>query len=809
MPLPGRPGHVRTAFLAAAVLSWGAVAACRPASDEGPAARDALSTARGLVGPDEAYAGLVDTLRAFIRNEMEQKELPGLSIALVDGPKTVWAEGFGWQRREDGLPATSETVYRVGSVSKLFTDIGVMQLVERGVLDLDAPVTQWLPGFQPDDPYGAGVTLRQLMAHRSGLVREPPVGHYFDATSPSLAATVASLSGSPLVYEPGTRTKYSNAAIATVGYVLEVTQSEPFADYLERSVLRPMGLRNSSFEPRPDLVERLATAYMWTYDNRVFEAPTFQLGMAPAGSMYATVTDLARFLSILFAEGQAPDGPVISPESLAEMWTPQFVPDGQETGFGLGFFVSELEGRRLIRHGGAIYGFATELAALPDDGVGVVVAITMDGANTVAGRIADAALRAMLAFRDGRSLPPLRRTAPVPPETAEALEGRYGEGDQAVDLLELGGRLFLEPVRGGFRVELRSLGDTLITDGRLGYGERVIPLADAIVVGGARLPRTGVPVPPRPPERWQGLIGEYGWDHNVLYILEKDARLHALIEWFYLDPLDEISPDVFRFPDGRGLYHGESLVFHRDVDGRATGVTAAGILWERRPTGPEDGGTFQIEPVRPVEELRAVALAAEPPRESGDFLDPDLVELTDVDPSVHLDIRYASTNNFMGARFYDEARAFLQRPAAEALVRAHRSLEADGFGLLVHDGYRPWYVTRMFWDATPEDLKIFVANPAGGSRHNRGGAVDLTLYDRATGDPVTMVSGYDEFSERAFPDYPGGTSRQRWLRELLREAMEDQGFEVYEWEWWHFDYGDWSRYPVQNDRFDAIPGSGG
>jgi serine beta-lactamase-like protein LACTB len=153
---------------------------------------------------------------------------------------------------------------------------------------------------------------------------------------------------------------------------------------------------------------------------------------------------------------------------------------------------------------------------------------------------------------------------------------------------------------------------------------------------------------------------------------------------------------------------------------------------------------------------------------------------------------------------YQQARAFLQRPAAEALVRAHRALGRMGLGLLIHDAYRPWYVTKMFWDATPDSAKIFVADPSQGSRHNRGAAVDLTLYDRRTGQELEMVSGYDEFSIRAYPEYPGGTSRQRYNRELLRRAMEAEGFRVYEAEWWHFDYQDWRLYPIGNQTFEKI-----
>src|SRR6202021_3070629 len=143
--------------------------------------------------------------------------------------------------------------------------------------------------------------------------------------------------------------------------------------------------------------------------------------------------------------------------------------------------------------------------------------------------------------------------------------------------------------------------------------------------------------------------------------------------------------------------------------------------------------SFRIAPLRPVEELRVEALKAQPPHEQGTFLKPDLVELVKLDPTIKLDIRYATTNNFLGTPVYTQARAFLQRPAAEALLRAHSELKAQGYGLMIHDGYRPWYITEIFWAAVPEDKKIFVADPAAGSKHNRGGAGDLSLYDFKTG----------------------------------------------------------------------------
>lgn len=214
--------------------------------------------------------------------------------------------------------------------------------------------------------------------------------------------------------------------------------------------------------------------------------------------------------------------------------------------------------------------------------------------------------------------------------------------------------------------------------------------------------------------------------------------------------------------------------------------------------------SFRITPLRPVPELRAEALKASPPREQGSFRKPDLVELTRLDPTIKLDIRYATTNDFLGTPLYTQARAFLQRPAAEALVRAHRELKAQGYGLIIHDGYRPWYVTKIFWDATPNDKKIFVANPAEGSRHNRGCAVDLSLYDLKTGKEVKMPSGYDEMTERAYSNYAGGTPEERARRALLKQAMEKQGFVVNPTEWWHFDYKDWKLYPILNLKFEDL-----
>ena len=535
------------------------------------------------------YAPVVPVLEKFIEHEMADKDLPALSIALVDDQQIVWSKGFGFANPKTKVAATADTLY-------------------------------------PD----------ALGSHTSGEV---------------------------------------------------------------------------------------ATGTIWTIDGRVFDAPT------PAGP-YATAGELAKL--------------------------------GQ------------------IRKERAIEGFATTVEALPDEKLAVAVITTKNEANAVTRRIADAALKAMLAVRQQKPIPEPEITSPVDPQLARRIAGRYMSGNHGVDLIESAGRLSLLPIKGGKFVSLRSLGDALIVDSPLSYGEKILVRGDDIVVGGETLKKVSSAKPHAPPAAWMKLIGEYGPDDNILYILEKDKKLFALVDWFDYVPVDKrfvVTPDRVKFE---------------------------GVLYPRRRVGPEEGANqLRITPLRPVAELLPEALAASPPKERG-LREPDLVELTALDPTIKLEVRYATTNNFLGTKFYSQARAFMQRPAAEAVVRAHHKLKKLGYGLLIHDAYRPWYVTKMFWDATPDDKKLFVANPSEGSRHNRGCAVDLTLYDLKTGKPVQMVSTYDETTDRAFADYPGGTSLQRWYRHLLRQAMESEGFTVYSAEWWHFDYKDWRSYPVMNVRFENI-----
>jgi D-alanyl-D-alanine dipeptidase len=336
------------------------------------------------------------------------------------------------------------------------------------------------------------------------------------------------------------------------------------------------------------------------------------------------------------------------------------------------------------------------------------------------------------------------------------------------------------------------------------------------------------PKPTDAPLEWKQFVGIYGRDERAhITILERNGQLYFDASFLESQPdadipINDYKNCCFSVVTSTGTKFQAALTKdttrnsptlliivlppgHADI---ASGPQRYEIhepwYFPRADAGADPGRFFHVTPVQPVAELRAKALKLAPPEEAGPFRKPELVELATLDPAIHLDIRYASEKNFLSTPVYTQARAFMQHPSAEALVRVLHKLQPLGYGLVIHDAYRPWYVTKIFWDATPPEGKIFVANPQEGSKHNRGCAVDLTLYDLATGQAIEMPGLYDEMSPRSFPNFPGGTSLQRWHRDLLRRAMESEGFTVNEDEWWHFDYKDWKQYGILNVPFEKM-----
>jgi D-alanyl-D-alanine dipeptidase len=297
---------------------------------------------------------------------------------------------------------------------------------------------------------------------------------------------------------------------------------------------------------------------------------------------------------------------------------------------------------------------------------------------------------------------------------------------------------------------------------------------------------------------------DYGPADTRLTIGEAGGKLFADGFGLHLAPLRQMTATRFAVDEGTNDGQPMRLEFALDSRRQAVAVRVGSTRLPRRDIGREIVETIRAGVNADPARLRRTALAAKPPVEAAPARAFDLVDLATVDPTIKFDIRYAGSDNLIGLPLYERPAAYLQRPAAEALGRVEHALASKGYGLLVYDGYRPWFVTKMFWDATPATAHVFVADPSQGSRHNRGCAVDLTLYDLRSGEAVEMTGRYDEMSRRSYVDYAGGTSRQRWLRELLQREMQAQGFAPYAEEWWHFDYQDWSQYAIGTATFSEL-----
>jgi len=442
-----------------------------------------------------------------------------------------------------------------------------------------------VPEFAPANPHGGEVTVRHLLQHRGGVVRESPVGHYFDPGEPTLAATVASLRETELVHAPGTAFKYSNPGVGVVGEVVARIRRQSFEQAARELVLQPLGLADSDFAPAPRLLARAADGVMWTYDGREIPTPGFAFGFGPAANLRSTVGDLAAFARSWFPDAKRS---VLRDATFEAMWA---LPAGAERGCGLGFFVQRLDGRRMVGHDGAVYGFATALRALPDDGLAVAVVLTKDFANEVAEAVAERALRAALLARDGRALPPPEHPEPLGVEAARALAGRWRVGEHWVELEERGGDLYYDP-NIGVRTRMRRARDgSLVSDDPMSLGgRRLRQRADGSLYDGQENYVRDDAMPPAPPADLLPLLGEYGWDHNVLVVYEDGGRLGVLIEWVVRDLPDRVGPDHYVFPPG--MYGGDALRFERDASGAVASRRAgrSPMSWRTRAPPVRSGG---------------------------------------------------------------------------------------------------------------------------------------------------------------------------------------------------------------------------
>ncbi|MEZ4587090.1 MAG: serine hydrolase domain-containing protein [Gemmatimonadales bacterium] len=348
------------------------------------------------------YGPAIAELERLIPELMRAADVPGLSIALVDGPETVWLGGFGHTDRTGARPVTGQTTFSLQSISKTYTAIGVLLAVESGRLGLDDPLVRHLPDFSIRSRFGddeAGrITIRHLLSHWAGLPHEAPVGGNFDQRPTTFERHVESIADAWLMSPVGFRYSYSNLGPDLAGYVLERLTGQPFAEYVRAALFEPLGMTASTFDEA--LARRRTDLARGHAGDR--EVPDLQIAIVPSGGMYSTARDMARFVSFMLAGGAIDGRTLLAPELLDQMATPQL---GFERpgGYGLGLSVRPMAGATLLAHGGDGYGYATMQAWIPEHRVGVVVLSNQH--SSIAYELADSALRKMVRAKLGQ-VPP-------------------------------------------------------------------------------------------------------------------------------------------------------------------------------------------------------------------------------------------------------------------------------------------------------------------------------------------------------------------------------------------------------------------
>lgn len=540
---------------------------------------------------------VVQDLSSAAKAEVGRGHISGVSIALVEGSAVIWSEGFGLADKANRKPATPDTVYRVGSISKLFTALAAMQLWEQGRLDIDAPIDRYVPEFRPVNPdpsrFADAITARQLMCHRSGLIREAPVGGYFDDSEPTAEATVASLADCVRVHPPNTQTKYSNSGVTVVGRAVETVSRQSFAAYQREHLFQPLGMERSAFILEPRLRKDLAKGYLAVAKVgegfREITAPQFEFGILPAGNLYSTAPDLGRFLAGVLNGGEGSKGRILRPETLAEMTRVQLT--GNTNGFGLGFSIGWHKGRPTIGHMGAVYGFTSHAVAMPELRIGVVVLANDDLALGPVRRLAYRALDLMISAKDDATppdpVPPPAATTTTPLELA-AYEGAF-ESESFWAEIRVGSAGHLKAVISREPFDLSPAGPgQFLAQGRLSSGAEArfqkgegpgAPALSFTLFGQTFLrvdPKASTPTP----EAWNAYVGSYGPDFIPLIVTLRHGHLYAMTENEFDYRLHPVNRTVFRMPPG--LYDSEHLVFERDARGRVHGVLLANMPLKRR-----------------------------------------------------------------------------------------------------------------------------------------------------------------------------------------------------------------------------------
>jgi CubicO group peptidase (beta-lactamase class C family) len=354
------------------------------------------------------YSYTIEDARYRIVQLMESKHLPSVAVALIADQEIIWQETFGTANLEEGIPAESNTVYKLWSVAKVFTAIETMRLVEEGLVELDAPITDYIPDFSIQNPFADSgpVTIRSILAHRAGLPRNGCI--WVDFSPDALSALVASLEECLLAYPPHYRFKYSNIGIDTLGLIIEKMRDVPFPVYMHENLLLPIGMNNSAFMQSQIPDQRyLAPGYEY-YKGDYYPYEQYEIASMPSGNLYSTIEDMGTFVRFIFRDGNADAGQIIQPDTLEAMFMMGATSARDPQPMGLGWKTAQVFGsERLVWHdGGPSEGTGALVAFLPERKLGVALianGTTFDGSISVT--LALDILETMLETKYGLTVP--------------------------------------------------------------------------------------------------------------------------------------------------------------------------------------------------------------------------------------------------------------------------------------------------------------------------------------------------------------------------------------------------------------------
>jgi len=347
---------------------------------------------------DAEFKVAFDSIATLIDSLKDARHIPGLSVAVVYDQEMIWAKGFGYANVDKKIPATSKTIYRIASITKLFTMTMLMQLRDKGELQLDDPLIKYLPGFKIKNPFAGTrpITLRQIACHASGLPREAPLNYMETLNFPTIEEIMATLPNTELIFPPLEKFKYSNLGVGLLGHALEIIAEKPYRDYIRWHILNPLKMKYTDFRLTPEMKHYYAVGYIFDDNNNSHTiAPQYDMrGLSPAGQLYTNAEDISKFIAFQFHEPGTPEDSVLNHYSLREMRNIEIIDSNWKIGMGIGWALTRMGDETLIGHSGGTHGYTTNIFLIPDLKIGV--AVFANSTNADPGKISKEILRILV-----------------------------------------------------------------------------------------------------------------------------------------------------------------------------------------------------------------------------------------------------------------------------------------------------------------------------------------------------------------------------------------------------------------------------